>query len=146
MATRKAKAEPTAEELHAEWVARLTMLYDRVEPWARELDWVTRRIEIKRRDDLLGGVYTAPALLMQHNAVRVMLDPLARHGVGNDGIVDFYVMPAWDRVAVLTFNRGRWAIQWHSAIPVGEPPPIPMGPLTREVVQSALAAWGDLVL
>lgn len=110
------------------------------------MDWVTRRIEIQREDDRLGGVYTAPALLMQHNANRVMMDPLARYGVGNDGNVDFYLMPAWDNVAVLTFKRGKWTIEWHSSIPPGrEEPPIAKGPLTREVVHHALSMWSQLV-
>ena len=106
---------------------------------------MTRRIEIKRNEGQLGGVYRAPALLMQHDAIRVMLDPLARYGVGNDGIVDFYVMPAWDRVAVLTFKNKKWRIRYHSAIPEDSSAPFVDGPLTKEAVTAALTAWGEIV-
>ena len=150
MATRKAKAQPSAEELRAEWVARLTELIDDVEGWAREADWATRRIEVPLREDELGGRYSAPALLLQYHATKVMLEPYARMAGKYQGVVDFYEMPAYERMAMIYYQGKKWRIRGRSAPPEGEaldkdipPGPLPDGILTRESAMAALNSWLD---
>jgi hypothetical protein len=54
----------STESVRLHWLNRLAQLVDQIEAWTGELDWVTRRIEVKIEDSQL-GTYRAPALLMQ---------------------------------------------------------------------------------
>lgn len=98
-APRNSIEEP--EKLRDEWLSRLCALVDMVESWARELGWASRRIEKEMKDSEIGG-YLAPALLIQKETSRVLLEPIARSAPAADGIVDLYLMPAYDDVASLT--------------------------------------------
>ncbi len=69
---------PEAESLKKTWLDRLGDLVTSVETWARELDWSTRRIEKKMRDSEIGA-YRAPALIMQKETTRVILEPIAMY-------------------------------------------------------------------
>ena len=86
------------ERPKAGWLDGLAALVESVEGWARELGWSTRRIE-KRLDDAEIGSYQAPALIMQEETTRALLDPIGRSTPGSDGVVDLYLMPAFDDVA-----------------------------------------------
>jgi hypothetical protein len=81
------------EKLRAEWLERLTGLVEAVRGWAQDLDWSTRQIEKKMEDSQLGND-KAPALLLQKETVRVLLEPIARFAPGVEGVVDLYLMPA----------------------------------------------------
>ena len=72
------------EKLRDEWLARLSDLVETVRGWAEELDWSTRRIETKMDDREIGD-YKAPALLIQKETVRAILDPIGRSAPGVDG-------------------------------------------------------------
>jgi len=82
-----------------------------VKSWAEELDWSTRQISKKMKDFRLGS-YEAPALLMQKETTRVLLDPVARFAPGADGVVDLYLMPAYDDIASLYFVDGEWCLHY----------------------------------
>src|SRR5208337_299558 len=100
--------------LRDEWVSRLSDLTTAVRRWAEELNWSTRQIAKKMKDSRL-GVYEAPALLMQKETTRVLLDPVARFAPGADGVVDLYLMPAYDDIASLYLVDGEW--QFHYMFP-----------------------------
>jgi hypothetical protein len=102
---------PGWEQLRAEWLERLAVLTDTVQSWAEELGWATRRIE-KDMDDSQIGAYQAPALLMQEGTTRVLLDPVARFAPGVDGVVDLYLMPAYDDIASLYYQDGNWHLHY----------------------------------
>src|SRR5262249_50078611 len=97
MATAEARREPTEDrdQLLKGWLKRLGDLVQQVESWARELDWATRRIDKTMEDSWLGS-YKAPALIMQRETTRVLLEPIARTAPGAEGVVDLYLMPAYD--------------------------------------------------
>ncbi len=84
---------------------RLAALIDDVESWVKALDWSTRRIEKPMEDSQIGR-YKAPSLLMQEGTDRVLLEPVARSAPGAEGVVDLYLMPAYDDIASLTFADG----------------------------------------
>src|SRR5262245_26987296 len=88
------------EKVREEWLERLSGLVETVRRWAQDLDWSTRRIEKKMEDSEI-GTYKAPALLLQKEAIRVLLEPIAHAAPGVEGIVDLYLMPAYDDVARL---------------------------------------------
>ncbi|HJT32504.1 MAG TPA: hypothetical protein VJ783_10710 [Pirellulales bacterium] len=90
-----------------EWRGRLTELMASVKNWVEELDWSTRLISKKMHDSTLGA-YEAPALLMQKETTRVLLDPIARFAPGTDGVADLYLMPAYDDIVNLCFVEGQW--------------------------------------
>ncbi len=113
MPTRK-KARKVSDDpnvLRDDWLRVLAELIVTVRVWAEELDWSTRQITKKMTDSRLGR-YEAPALLMQKETARVLLEPIARFTPGTDGVVDLYLMPAYEDVAVLYFVEGQWLLQF----------------------------------
>jgi hypothetical protein len=113
MATRN-KAEARADDsaaLRDDWLKVLAELTTTVKNWAEELDWSTRQIAKKMKDSCL-GLYEAPALLMQKDTTRVLLDPVARFAPGGDGVVDLYLMPAYDDIASLYLVNGQWELHY----------------------------------
>jgi hypothetical protein len=134
MATANAQRNPSPdrEQLRNDWLSRLNDLVERVEGWARELGWSTRRVD-KQMEDSQIGTYDAPALLLQEEATRVFLEPIARSAPGVEGVVDLYRMPAYDDVASLYFYDGDWRL--HPMLPDrGEG----SKPLSRESLQEVL--------
>ena len=108
--------------LRDEWLARLTGLVASVETWARALDWSTRRIEKKMEDDSPLGEYGAPALLLQREFTRLLLEPIARFAIGTEGTADLCLMPTYDDLANLYFADSCWWIQHHSPLDGGRRP------------------------
>lgn len=141
MATANMPKNPIAgwEAIRDEWVSRLTALVDSVESWAQELGWSTRRIEASMEDSQI-GTYRAPALLLQVETVRVLLEPIARFVPGADGVVDLYRMPAYDDVASLLFNNG-WQLHYANSSETSMAPPTSepkSKPLTKETFHEVL--------
>jgi hypothetical protein len=129
------KADEPAEQ-RAEWLNRLSDLVKSVKDWAEALDWSTRRITKKMKDSRLGP-YEAPALIMQKETVRVLLDPIARFVPGGGGVVDLYLMPAYDDIASLLYVDGVWRLRYaFSAAAVRDSDEFI--PLTREAFAKVL--------
>lgn len=58
------------------------------------------------------GKYKAPALLLQEDAIRVLLEPIARFAPGANGVVDLYLMPAYDDIASLYLSDSGWKLHY----------------------------------
>ena len=99
------------DQLRNEWISRLSKLVDGVRDWAKELGWATRNIEKPMHDSQI-GTYQAPALVLQKETTRVLLEPIARSAPGAEGIVDLYLMPAYDDIASLYFYNNRWNLHY----------------------------------
>lgn len=99
------------EAVRGEWFGRLEALASDVRRWAEETGWSARSITKKMEDSQL-GVYEAPALLLQKETVRVLLEPIARSAPGADGVVDLYLMPAYDDIASLYLVDGVWQLHY----------------------------------
>lgn len=99
------------ERIRDEWLKRLNGLLDQIDTWAKELDWTTRRID-KRMEDRELGAYQAAALLLQWETVRVLVEPIAREAPGANGVVDFYLMPAYDDIASLYLVDHVWLLHY----------------------------------
>lgn len=93
------------------WLKQLGDLVQQVETWVGELDWATRRIDKKLEDSKVGS-YKAPALMLQKDTTRALLEPIARTTPGTEGVVDLYLMPAYDDVASLFFYDGGWQLHY----------------------------------
>jgi hypothetical protein len=103
------------DALRRDWLeSRLGKLLDLVEGWARELEWSTRRVP-KRLEDRELGCYEAPALVLQQETVRALVEPIARSAPGADGVVDLYLLPGYDDIASLYLVGGQWQLQYRQA-------------------------------
>ncbi len=63
------------------------------------------------KDSVLGQ-YKAPAMLLQRETVEVILDPVGRFAPGTDGVVDLYLLPAYDDIASLYVVDGAWRLHY----------------------------------
>jgi hypothetical protein len=111
-----------------------------VERWTQELGWSTRRIE-KRMEDSEVGSYQAPALLMQEETTRALLEPIGRSAPGADGVVDLYLMPAYDDIASIYFENGAWHLL-HTSVGSAHATTsqVEAKPLSKETLQEVLRA------
>lgn len=109
MSQLKAPKKPIAdwENVRDEWVRAVEQLVGEVESWCKANDWPTRRLT-KRLEDSRIGEYHAPALLLQVDLVKLMLEPVARFTPGSEGVVDLYRMPEYADTASLRRRNGRW--------------------------------------
>lgn len=124
----------------AAWIEVVTALVDQVEAWANELQWSTRRVE-KKIEDAWVGDHRVPALLMQAETCRIMLEPVGRSTMGAEGIVDLYLMPAYDDIASLYYYHGRWNLHYMfaNAEPAASVRATDPLPLTKETLERILA-------
>jgi hypothetical protein len=109
-----------AEAVKAEWLSRLETLVTEVKTWAEVSGWRTRRIA-KTINERRLGTYKAPVLLMEKDAVEVVLNPVARHVPGAGGAVDLYLAPAYDDIASLYFEDDRWVVHYSPPPDAREP-------------------------
>ena len=108
---------PNAQAVKDRWLVTLSSLVDQVETWAKAAGWATRRIEKSMRDREIGD-YRAPAVMMQDDFVRILLEPLGHSSArGSDGLADIYRMPAYDDVARLYHDDLGWHIFGVSPFP-----------------------------
>ncbi len=93
------------------WLGKLSNLVATVKGWAEELDWATRVVD-KTMEDAEIGNYKAPGLLLQNEAVRLFLEPVARVAPDTEGVVDLYLMPSYDDIASLYYYDKRWNVHY----------------------------------
>lgn len=99
------------DQLRDDWLHRLSVLIENIQNWAVAIGWTTRKIEVTLSDSELGK-YKAPALLLQEDNLRVLLEPIARSAPGAEGVVDLYLMPAYDDIASLYFYDNAWHVHY----------------------------------
>jgi hypothetical protein len=80
------------------WIDRVNELVTLIHQWATELGWSTRFLG-KKLDDARVGTHRVPALLMQADTVRIIVEPIGRSAPGAEGVVDLYLMPGYDDIA-----------------------------------------------
>ncbi len=100
------------EQVRDEWLRAVEQLVTNVEGWCKANDWPTRRID-KHITESPIGEYVAPALLIQVDLVKLLLEPVARFVPGAEGVVDLYRMPEYDDVATLYRHGGAWQVHYH---------------------------------
>ena len=90
---------------------RVEDLVTRFEAWVDGREWVTRRYPKRLRDESR-EVYEVPALYVQKGATILLLDPLGYDIPGAEGAADLYLMPAYDPMASVYFEAGRWVLDY----------------------------------
>jgi hypothetical protein len=94
----------------------------------------------KKLDDARIGSHRVPALVMQADTVRIMLEPIGRSAPGAEGIVDLYLMPAYDDIASIYYYNGRWNLHYtFGRPPVAQIREAEATPLSRESLERVLA-------
>ncbi|MBX9681663.1 MAG: hypothetical protein K2X38_23140 [Gemmataceae bacterium] len=126
------------------WVEQLSELIVQIDGWAKNLGWSTKRIERPMEDAGIGN-YKAPALVLQEpeEASRVLVEPVARSAPGTEGVVDLYLMPAYDDIASLYYYGGHWNVHYLlDGIPdvgdIREADPVPLSQETLGKVLSEM--------
>ncbi len=97
--------------MRAEWTNRIVDLVDDVDKCGSELGWSTRRIAY-RVDDSYIGRHELPALVMQKDLCKVILQPVSRTPQGASGLVDLYLLPQYDDIASLYFYNNQWYVHY----------------------------------
>lgn len=99
------------EKTKKEWLNRLSQLMEDVSAWAKALDWSTRQIEKTLNDSVIGD-HKVPALLLQKEVTKILLEPIARKAPGADGVVDLYLLPGYDDIASLYYVTNGWKLNY----------------------------------
>ena len=113
-ASLKAELEGIGQARVAErvaWMRRVSDLVKSVETWAQALGWSTKRIEKKIEDWRLGN-HKVAGLVMQDDAVRVLLEPISATAPGAEGLVDLCLMPGYDDIASLYHDQTGWQVHY----------------------------------
>jgi hypothetical protein len=86
-------------------------LVSSVGAWAKELDWAVRQVDKPMSDSEIGD-YRAPGLVLQQDTVRVGLEPIGRSAPGTEGVVDLYLLPAYDDIGSFYYYNSRWNLHY----------------------------------
>ena len=124
------------------WENRVSTLVQNVEQWARELGWSSRRVEKKLEDSRIGN-HRLPALLLQEDTCRVLLEPVGRSTPGAEGVVDLYLIPAYDDIASLYYYGNQWNLHYmfagtSSVATIRDAEPVPLSKDALERVLSEM--------
>ena len=119
-------------ETKQQWLDILEALIQDVKSWCEAEGWSTRKIEKTIRDSRL-GTYQAPALLLQRGVNRVLLEPISHAAPEAEGVVDLYLLPAYDDIASLYFENGVWQLHYMF-------PGTPTKPTIREATSQPLSS------
>ncbi|HEU5117627.1 MAG TPA: hypothetical protein VFT74_13365 [Isosphaeraceae bacterium] len=109
MATAESRVRQSKAE-QAEWLAKLNELVTSIRRWAEASGWQTKPLTKPIMDREVGR-YEVPMLVMLRDEWDIVLSPIARPTPGQDGIVDFYLMPGYEDLFRLRFDGETWIIQ-----------------------------------
>jgi hypothetical protein len=94
-----------------DWNQILHELVHKIQEWLPKEEWSSKLIHKDMEDSRLGE-YKAPALIMQREFTRIMVEPITRFAPGTDGVVDIYKMPAYDDIASLYRIDDEWKLHY----------------------------------
>ena len=117
------------------WIKQLRSLVDRVHMWAKEFGWAVRDVYKPLEDNDIGD-YKAPGLVLQRDMTRVGLEPISCAAGGAEGLVDLYMLPAYDDIAMLFFFDDRWHLHYAG----GTSNAVEDKPLTKKAFRDVLDA------
>ena len=90
-----------------EWMDAVHRLVANTESWAKDCGWVTKRVQ-KRLSETLLGTYETSQLLMHAAPNLYVLDPVARFVPGAAGAFDLSVQPSFYTVSLYRDFDGVW--------------------------------------
>lgn len=119
------------------WTERLRSLVAQVKGWAEGAGWRTRTVKASLDDRVLGK-HSVPVLFMGKDTVEVALNPVSPRVPGAEGAVDLYLMPAFDDIASLYFEGGRWVVYYPPKETAPFLPDPKAEPLSEELIVAVL--------
>lgn len=99
---------------------RVQALLEQIKVWVEPHDWVTRFYPKRMRDESK-QLFEVSALYLQKGPMKLLLDPMAYDVPGSEGVIDLYLMPAYDDLATLSFEDGKWMIHYTFPSDNGDP-------------------------
>jgi hypothetical protein len=77
---------------------------------------------------------------MQEGTTQVLLEPVGRSASGIEGVVDLYMLPAYDDIAGLYFYDGQWNVHYRfEGVPAaGTVLEAPGVPLSKDALRNVL--------
>lgn len=110
--------------LRAQWVAEVAALVQAVTAWATEAaaahGWSLEPGTLDLSEEVVGGAYTVPSLVIHAGENDLHLEPIARGVLGAEGRVDLYAWPSLFRVMLLRKNGG-WVVRTESGLDWPQP-------------------------
>lgn len=97
----------TRDVVLSEWRQAIENLVANTESWAKDLGWVTKRVEKKLTETLL-GMYGSPQLLMHAAPNLYVLDPVARFVPGAAGAFELSIQPSFNTISIYRDFSGVW--------------------------------------
>lgn len=101
--------EIVGSHLTKEWLDAQRSMIDLATKAAKDEGWYCEEDEKEVLESLLGR-YRAPRLRIRTRENEVVLDPVARFGSGEQGIVDLVVMPTYETAYLVAFKNNNWQI------------------------------------
>jgi hypothetical protein len=90
-----------------EWKETMDGLIGTTESWAKEFGWVTKQVQ-RRLSETLLGTYETPQLLIHAAPNLYVLDPIARFVPGAAGACDLSVQPSFYTISLYRDYDGGW--------------------------------------
>ncbi len=105
----------------SDWQQLLTNLYTKVQSWIANRDCAVRLVD-KTYEFNGSGRTKIQAMLIQEDAIKMILDPIDWDPVKKEALVDLYIMPQYDSGARFFFGLNDWRIYWVNPqiLPVSE--------------------------
>jgi hypothetical protein len=97
------------DQLLPEWIAAQNQMIDVATGTAKAKGWYVDKDEKEVLESLLGR-YKAPRLRIRTVDNEVVLDPIARFGSGQQGVVDLVRMPTFETAYLIAFKDKHWQI------------------------------------
>src|SRR5262249_18272068 len=94
-------AKIVRRRLLGDWLAAQNKMIEQAIAAAQVKGWYVEKSEKEVQESLL-GVYKAPRLRIRSLDKEVVLDPIARFGSGEQGIVDLVVLPTYETMYLIT--------------------------------------------
>ena len=117
-----------------DWESAANALIRRVEDWANESGWITRR-ESKILTETLLGSYRLDRLYLHAEGNLYILDPLARFVAGGSGTYELSIQPSSNTNAIYRHSDGTWRVLLRSD---GDPEVGEGDPLSKELFVAAI--------
>jgi hypothetical protein len=95
------------EVVLAEWRRATDSVLASTESWAQEFGWVTKRVQ-KRLSETLLGTYQSSQLLMHAAPYLYVLDPVARFVPAAAGAFDLSLQPSFNTISLYRDFDGVW--------------------------------------
>jgi len=94
-----------------DWQQILNDLFSKIRVWVSNRDCAVKLID-KTYEVNGSGRTTIPALLIQEEALKMIVDPIDWDPVKSESIVDLYIMPQYEDGARFFYGQNEWRLYW----------------------------------